>query len=77
MNGIAVLPDVCGGRPCLEGTRMETRVLLGWFMGGSSVAEILSFYPHLTALQVEQAIRFEACATCKCKGCRWARELAK
>lgn len=77
MNGVERVEGRCGGRPVMEGTRIETRIILGWFMGGSSVADILAMYPHLTALQIEQAIRYEACATCKCKECRWARELAK
>ena len=77
MNGIERKADVMGGVPVIAGTRIPTRAVLSFFMAGRGVAEILAEYPSLNALQVEQAIRYEACATCKCKECRWARELAR
>lgn len=47
MNSITETPGVCGGEPCLAGTRItmrhfQTLVEMGW-----SYEQILSEYPHL------------------------------
>ena len=42
-------PDVCGGDACLAGTRIPVWLLLSLRRQGASDAELLQFYPHLSA----------------------------
>lgn len=59
--GITCHPDVQGGQPCIEGTRMPAQAVCSLFYDhGFSTVEIRGpdWYPHLTQDQVEAALRF-------------------
>lgn len=75
MNGIARLAGVAGGRPCVQGTGIETAVLIDRFLGGDRMADLAKDY-DLTLDQVEAAIRFECCRACPCEACAWAMKTA-
>ncbi|WP_293148405.1 MULTISPECIES: DUF433 domain-containing protein [unclassified Microcoleus] len=47
--GITKTPDVCGGDACIAKTRIPVWLLESWRRQGSSDAELLQFYPHLSA----------------------------
>lgn len=74
MNGITRTRGVRGGRPCIEGTGIETAVVRDRFMAGDGVGALAIDY-DLTVMQVDAAIRFEMCLACRCKACAWARKL--
>jgi uncharacterized protein (DUF433 family) len=51
-------PDVCGGRPIIQGTRIPVQTIVGYYKLGMSVDEILAGLPHLTAAQVFDALSY-------------------
>jgi uncharacterized protein (DUF433 family) len=53
-------PDVFGGKPCIKGTRISVEFILELVASGACRADILRDYPHLTADDVEQALRYAA-----------------
>jgi uncharacterized protein (DUF433 family) len=53
-------PAVCAGKPCIRGTRIMVRNILGMLAGGYTVERILQAYPELTAGQVRAAIDYAA-----------------
>ena len=56
---VAVAPDVCGGRPCVAGTRV--RVVDVWQcyeLEKMSVAEVIEQYPQLTPADVHAAMAY-------------------
>jgi uncharacterized protein (DUF433 family) len=52
-------PGVCGGRPCVAGTRIRVETLVEDFMVGMGHAELADAY-NLTVEQVEGALRWHA-----------------
>lgn len=53
-------PGVCGGRPCIAGTRIEVSIILSSLSQGLTSAEIVREYPALTADGVRAAIAYAA-----------------
>ena len=51
-------PDVCGGGPCVAGTRIETCIIFQRFKRGESINELAVEY-CLTTRHVENAVRYE------------------
>lgn len=51
---------VLGGKPCVRGTRISVEFLLELVASGASRQDILTAYSHLTAEDVEQAMRYAA-----------------
>lgn len=56
-------PDICGGRPCISGTRMRVSDLLEALAAGASRAEILSDFPYITDDDISAALAFGARAS--------------
>ena len=52
------IPDVCGGRTIIHGTRIPVQTIVGYYKLGMSVDEILAGLPHLTAAQVFDALSY-------------------
>lgn len=48
------------GRPCIVGTRISVREVLGWLGNGMSVAEIMQDFPELMAVHVEAVRAYAA-----------------
>ena len=46
MNRIVVHPDILGGKPIVEGTRLSVEHVLGLLASGMSHAEIIEAYPE-------------------------------
>lgn len=51
-------PDVRGGRPCIAGTGVAVRRIVGWYQQGLKPQEIVSEIPHLTLAQVFAALTY-------------------
>ena len=60
LERITIDPAVCGGKPCLKGTRIWVSLLLDLLAGGMTEAEILAEYPQLTHEDVLAAIAYGA-----------------
>lgn len=49
---------VCGGRPIIEGTRITVKLIVGWVRLGMKTAEIAADYPHLSTIQIADALAY-------------------
>jgi uncharacterized protein (DUF433 family) len=63
LSRIAVDPNICGGRPCIRGTRMRVFDLIQMLASGASQAEILAGYDYLTQEDISAALAYAAQAT--------------
>jgi len=60
LNRISVNPMICGGKPCVRGTRIWVSLLLDFLASGSSMEEILEQYPQLQREDLLAAIAYGA-----------------
>ena len=60
LNRISVDPRICGGKPCVRGTRIWVSLLLDFLASGSSMEEILGEYPQLAREDLLAAIAYGA-----------------
>lgn len=58
LDRIVVEPDVCGGAPCVRGSRTEIAVLLDSLAEGLTTEEVLDHFPHITREDVLAAIAY-------------------
>lgn len=57
---IAVDPQVCSGKPCIRGTRIMVKNILGLVAGGYDLEKILKTYPELEEEDIRQALDYAA-----------------
>lgn len=57
---ITVMPDQCGGRPCIRGLRMRVSDILELLAAGESREEILAEYPYLEAEDITASLLYAA-----------------
>jgi len=57
-NRIVRNPEVLGGKPIIEGTRISVAFVLELLGGGMGIDEILEEYPQLTREAVDAAIEY-------------------
>lgn len=57
---ITIEPDKMGGAPCIRGLRIPVATIVGYVAGGTSVEEIVRYYPDLEAADVYEAVRYAA-----------------
>lgn len=64
MNGhfdrITINPEVCGGRPCIRGSRIWVSLILDFLADGMTEGELFAEYPQLVHEDVLAAIAYEA-----------------
>lgn len=53
-------PAILGGKPVVKGTRISVEFLLELFASGATRSDVLKAYPHLTAEDIEEALRYAA-----------------
>ncbi len=51
-------PEVCAGKPCIEGTRLAVGIILEWLEAGKAFEDILEAYPFLKREDIVAAIRY-------------------
>jgi len=56
---LRIIPGKLGGSPHVADTRVETRALASLRQDGMSVVRIAALYPHLTDVQIAEAIDLE------------------
>ncbi|MBC7346935.1 MAG: DUF433 domain-containing protein [Clostridia bacterium] len=59
-NRIAVDPAVCGGEPCIRGTRIPVHVILDHLAAGESYEEILENFPRITREDILACLEYAA-----------------
>lgn len=57
---IVIDPRIHHGVPCIKGTRVPVSVLVGSIADGDSINDLLAAYPHLTAEDIQAALKFAA-----------------
>jgi len=60
LDRIASDPAICGGRPCIRGTRMRVSDVVAMIAHGADRAEILSDYDYLTDDDLSAALAYAA-----------------
>ena len=60
LERIRIDPAVCGGKPCIKGTRIWVSLILDLLAGGKSEAEVRAEYPQLTHDDILAAIAYGA-----------------
>ena len=60
LGRISIDPEVCGGKPCIRGTRLWVSLILDFLADGMTEAELLEEYPQLTHQDVMAAIAYGA-----------------
>jgi uncharacterized protein (DUF433 family) len=60
MADISIDPEVCGGKPCLRGTRITVAQVLEMLGDGMPESEILLDYPHISPQKIRAAAQYAA-----------------
>lgn len=60
LTRITVEPGVCGGRPCIKGTRIWVSLILDLLASGASETDIRAEYPQLAHDDILAAIAYGA-----------------
>ena len=58
MSRIAVNPDICNGRPVINGTRIAVQTILEYLGAGDSINDLLSDYPSLSEDDIYACIQY-------------------
>ena len=58
LDRISIDPAVCGGKPCVRGTRVSVALILDLLAGGMSEAQLRVEYPELTHHDILAAIAY-------------------
>ncbi len=85
MNGVGAKIEVAiivrkrgflKGAAHIAGLRLTTREVFDRFMIGGGLEDLArEWAPLVTVRQLEAAIRYECAMACRCKDCRWARQI--
>jgi uncharacterized protein (DUF433 family) len=60
LERISIDAAICGGKPCIRGTRIWVSLILDLLANGTPEAELLADYPQLTHDDVLAAIAYGA-----------------
>lgn len=60
LHRITIDPAVCGGRPCLRGTRVRVKDVLDMLAADVPREEILADYPYLESGDIVAALEYAA-----------------
>ena len=60
LDRIGIDPAVCGGKPCIKGTRIWVSLILDLLAGGMPEAELRAEYPELMHDDILAAIAYGA-----------------
>jgi uncharacterized protein (DUF433 family) len=60
LERISIDPGICGGKPCIKGTRIWVSIILDFLADDMTEAELLDLYPGLTHEDVLAAIAYGA-----------------
>lgn len=63
LDRITIEPGMCGGRPCIRGTRMRVSDVLELLANGASFEEVLADHPSLVRDDLLAAIAYAAVQT--------------
>lgn len=53
-------PAICGGEPCIAGTRIQTSIILSHLAAGDTYEEIVKQFPRLTREDILAVLEYAA-----------------
>jgi uncharacterized protein (DUF433 family) len=60
LERITIDPEICGGKPCIKGTRIWISLVLDFLADGMAESELLAEYPQLVHEDVLAAFAYGA-----------------
>lgn len=57
---IPIDPNICHGKPCINGTRIMVWIIVDYLANGDSVEEVLAAFPSLSREDVQAALAYAA-----------------
>jgi uncharacterized protein (DUF433 family) len=60
LSRVVVDPGVCGGKPCIRGTRIYVAIVLDGLAEGLTSEQILDHYPQLNLDDIHAALAYGA-----------------
>ena len=60
LKRVSVDPNVCGGKPCVRGTRIYIAILLDGLAEGLTPQQLLDHYPQLCEDDIHAALAYAA-----------------
>ena len=60
LQRISIDPNICFGKPCIQGTRIWVSLILDFLANGMNIAEIIKEYPELTEEDIRACIAYGA-----------------
>lgn len=60
LNRIVTDAQVCGGQPCIRGTRILVSTILDGMVEGLSAKELIDHYPSLNPQDIKAAVAYGA-----------------
>jgi len=59
-QGMSADPRICGGHPCIAGTRIPVRVILSHLAAGDAIETILKEFPRIERADIEACLEYAA-----------------
>ena len=60
LGRVTVDPNICGGKPCIRGTRIYIAIILDALAEGLTPEQIMDHYPQLTLDDIHGALAYAA-----------------
>jgi uncharacterized protein (DUF433 family) len=60
LGRVSVDPGICGGKPCIRGTRIYIAIILDALAEGLTPLEIIDHYPSLQPADIRAALAYAA-----------------
>jgi uncharacterized protein (DUF433 family) len=60
LDRVSVDPNICGGKPCVRGTRIYIAIILDSLAEGLTPEQIIEQYPQLTLDDIHAALAYAA-----------------
>jgi uncharacterized protein (DUF433 family) len=60
LDRISVDPNICGGKPCVRGTRIYIAIILDSLAEGLTPEGVIEHYPSLTLEDIKAALAYAA-----------------
>ncbi len=60
LDRVSIDPNICGGKPCVRGTRIYIAIILDSLAEGLTPEQIIEQYPQLTLDDIHAALAYAA-----------------
>ena len=60
LDRVSIDPNICGGKPCVRGTRIYIAIILDSLAEGLNPEQIIKQYPQLTLDDIHAALAYAA-----------------